>query len=74
MSYLTLLPAYGRDYGSKAAVMADWDANKDFVEAESAKYINRTDVLSYSPQSTVYIRYAKLRKVVVISPKKSKSS
>lgn len=74
MSYLTLLPAYGRDYRSKAAVIADWNADKDFVEAESGKYINRTDAINYSPRSTVYIRYAKLRKIVVILQKKSKPS
>lgn len=28
---LILSPAYGRDYTSKKAVLADWDANKDFI-------------------------------------------
>lgn len=28
---LILSPAYGRDYKSKKAVLADWDANKDFI-------------------------------------------
>lgn len=27
---LTLVPAYGRDYKSKAAALADFDAEKDF--------------------------------------------
>jgi hypothetical protein len=27
----SLTPAYGRDYKSKAALKADWNANKDFV-------------------------------------------
>lgn len=26
----TILPAYGRDYKSKAAVLADWQQGKDF--------------------------------------------
>ena len=30
MTTLTLQPAYGRDYKSKAAVLADWNDNKDF--------------------------------------------
>lgn len=29
--YITLVPAYGRDYKSGKAVQADWDANKDFL-------------------------------------------
>ncbi len=28
---LTLSPAYGRDYKSKAAVQKDWDEGKDFI-------------------------------------------
>lgn len=28
---LTLVPAYGRDYKSKAALLADWEAGKDFL-------------------------------------------
>ena len=28
---LTLVPAYGRDYRSRAAVLADWRAGKDFI-------------------------------------------
>lgn len=31
MSTLTLVPAYGRDYKSKASVLEDWNANKDFI-------------------------------------------
>lgn len=30
---LTLVPAYGRDYKSKKALMADWEAGKDFFAA-----------------------------------------
>ncbi len=30
MNYLTVIPAYGRDYTSKTAVLADWNAGKDF--------------------------------------------
>ena len=29
--FLTLVPAYGRDYKSKKAVLADWEANIDFL-------------------------------------------
>lgn len=30
MKTLTLIPAYGRDYKSKAEVLKDWKAGKDF--------------------------------------------
>ena len=30
MKTTTLVPAYGRDYKSKAAVLADWNDNKNF--------------------------------------------
>lgn len=28
---LTLVPAYGRDYSSESAVIADWEGKKDFL-------------------------------------------
>lgn len=31
MSYVTLTPAYGRDYKSGKAAVADYDAGKDFI-------------------------------------------
>lgn len=31
MSYLHLTPAYGRDYSSRKALLADFDAQKDFM-------------------------------------------
>ena len=31
--FVTLLPAYGRDYKTKEAVVKDWAAGKDFVIA-----------------------------------------
>ena len=39
--YLTLLPAYGRDYKSKKAFINDIKSNKDFIVAESRQYINK---------------------------------
>ena len=31
MMIITALPAYGRDYKSKAKLLEDWDAGKDFI-------------------------------------------
>lgn len=67
---LTLVPAYGRDYKSQAAVKADWDADKDFVVCDmSSKYdgkpINRADALRAGIRE-VKIRYKALRQLVVV--------
>lgn len=63
MQYLTLTPAYGRDYKSKAAVMADWNAGKDFIVQPSGQYISKND----APKGcTLNIRYKRLTLVCVI--------
>ena len=63
---LTLQPAYGRDYKSKAAVLADWNANKDFRIAtfgpDMGRYINKADANG----TTVSIRYQRDTKVTVV--------
>jgi len=65
---ITLTPAYGRDYKSAKAVKADWQAGKDFIIADwnfhrySGKPANRSDLEGQK----IMIRYAKLRKVVVL--------
>lgn len=56
---MTVLPAYGRDYKSKDAVLADWLAGKDFKDAITGQYLSIRDKL---PE--VWIRYDKLRKQV----------
>ena len=63
---MTLTPAYGRDYKSKAAVMADFDANKDFIIADisskwDGKPANKTSLMAERVFSVV-IRYDRLRK------------
>lgn len=66
MSQLTLVPAYGRDYTSKADVKADWEAGKDF-RLPGGSYINKPDFIKYGPgmgHTAVRIRYAKLTRVV----------
>jgi hypothetical protein len=54
------VPAYGRDYRSAAAALADWNAGKDFRDAVTGQYLSiRDDV-----PGDVWIRYDKLRKIV----------
>lgn len=62
--WMNLIPAYGRDYSSQKAVKADWDLNKDFQDASSGKYVNKSDIEKFVPDANVNIRYAKLLKVV----------
>ncbi len=70
-TYLTVVPAYGRDYKSQAALTKDWAAGKDFLINDMSsrwdgKPINKQD----ADQSgiTVNVRYDGMRKILSISP------
>jgi hypothetical protein len=68
--YLTLVPAYDRDYKSKAAVLADFEIGKDFIVADhfnrwNGKPVNKENLLADGIHA-VNIRYGKLRKVAVV--------
>ena len=61
----TLTPAYGRDYSTGKAAIADFLAGKDFSLAslfQGSGYVSRRD---FEPQDRVQIRFSKLRKVCV---------
>lgn len=63
----TLIPAYGRDYASKAKLLADWNSDKDFVIADimspwDGKYANRPQ---FSKGDRIQFRYGKLMKTFV---------
>lgn len=62
-NYTTLVPAYGRDYKAKAALLADWAANRDFALASTGQLINREQV---PPGTVLNFRYGGLRKVAVV--------
>lgn len=69
---MTLTPAYGRDYKSKAEVQADWDADKDFIIADvhdrySGKPVNKSQLAGRD----VWIRYKQLRSIVQVQKGKS---
>jgi hypothetical protein len=65
---MTLTPAYGRDYKSKADVMKDFESDKDFevndVTAQG-QYTNRAGLVAMKVRS-VTIRYARLTRVAVV--------
>lgn len=66
--YLTLVPAYGRDYKSKKELLADWNADKDFLiqdmsSPHDGRYINK----SQAERGTTYnIRYKQLCEICVV--------
>lgn len=66
---VTVIPAYGRDYKSKAAVLADYEAGKDFIvqdffSGEDGRAVNKEDAEREGIQ--LKVRYQKLTKVVII--------
>lgn len=71
MNYITLCPAYGRDYKSKAAVLDDFQNGKDFMVADymspwNGKPATRAELLAHYGNVTVNIRYEKNRRVAVV--------
>ena len=68
LNTLTLVPAYGRDYASMAAVEQDWKSGKDFAIAASGKYCSKRD---FKPGQQVWVRYARLRKVMCLTVKEA---
>ena len=54
------LPAYGRDYKSAQAVLADWKAGKDFLDFLEGFYFSIRD----SRPEQVWVRYDKRTKLV----------
>ena len=59
----TLLPAYGRDYKSKAAIADDLNNNKDFIiSGLNLTYANKDQLITENFKSIV-VRYSQQRKV-----------
>jgi hypothetical protein len=61
----TLVPAYGRDYKSKAAVIADFLGGKDFMlqGINGCGYVSISD---YVNPDSVSLRYSKLTKQTIV--------
>jgi hypothetical protein len=67
--YVTLTPAYGRDYKSQKAVKADWAAGKDFIietfgHPHEGKPINKQD--ADGTTDTYNVRYDQKREAVKV--------
>jgi hypothetical protein len=59
---MTVIPAYGRDYKSKADALKDWNDGKDFKDAVTGQYLSKRDNIK-----EVWIRYNKLKMQVKAS-------
>lgn len=60
--YITLTPAYGRDYKSKKQILEDFDNERDFMVQPSNQYINKQQI---TWPCTINFRYKQLRSVFV---------
>ena len=72
MMYLTLLPAYGRDYKSKKLIIDDLNNNKDFLESSSLRAINKQQFKELNINS-FNVRYDQQRKITNIKIKDLKN-
>ena len=63
--YLTLLPAYGRDYKNKKLIIDDLNNNKDFLESTSLRAINKQQFNELNI-SSFNVRYDQQRKITNI--------
>ena len=68
MNYITLLPAYGRDYKSKKSIINDLNGLKDFVISHTGQYINKPQFKELNI-SSFNVRYDQLRKITNINIK-----
>jgi hypothetical protein len=68
-TFLTAVPAYGRDYKTKTEVLAAWNSGCDFQiqSYNSSAYVNKDSDLE---GVSLTIRYSKLSKIVQIPSKK----
>ena len=66
--FLTLLPAYGRDYKSKKAIIDDLNNTRDFLESTSLRAINKQQFKELNI-SSFNVRYDQQRKITNIKIK-----
>ncbi len=74
MKYITVVPAYGKDYKNGKEVQEAWDSGKDFLiqdisSTDDGRYINKQDA-EREGDMTLNIRYKKLANIKPIKVKK----
>ena len=68
-NYLSLLPAYGRDYRSAKDAKESFLSGKDWIDSASGSYCSVSD---FASGVTVNLRYKQLRSVAVVKVPKEK--
>ena len=68
MNFITLLPAYCRDYKSKKLIIDDLNNNRDFLESTSLRAINKQQFKELEI-SSFNVRYDQQRKITNIKIK-----
>lgn len=68
MTYITIVPAYGKDYKSKREVLEAWNAGTDFriasIGPDDGRYISKREV----PAGThIMARYRKLTMITEVT-------
>ena len=71
MKTITAIPAYGRDYESKKAVLEDWNAGKDFMMQSiyGCGYFNKNS--NISEFTAIQFRYRKLQSTFILTLEKA---
>ena len=69
--YVTVTPAYGRDYKSAKAAKADFNANKDFILQDfmspwDGKYAGKDDLIHSGDYDVVNIRYKRNKMITSV--------
>ncbi len=66
---LDLQPAYGRDYKSKSALLADWLLGKDFQLIHTGQYTSVRDIetIRKNGVTALNIRYDSMRKKLIVN-------
>jgi hypothetical protein len=64
----SIVPSWGRDYKSKAAVLEAWNSFKDFRLEPQGQYVNKNQVHQLKEAGITHLnfRYKKLRNVFVL--------
>lgn len=69
IQYITVAPAYGRDYKSKKEVIQAWNDGLDFQIVDmfhgNGKYISKRDVIE-NPDLVINVRYKRQTMVAVM--------
>jgi hypothetical protein len=64
---VTLVPAYGRDYRNKRALLADWLDGKDFIiQSIGHPYDGKPMNKEQAQDGTYAVRYDAKRKIAVL--------